>query len=493
MRTGSDSVHGAASKPSLWFALLIAPIAPVRAVQRLDRLSMRWAWVTHALIAVLFVAIVALVGEASPEYTWDSFQDAQSLLQHRIEHRLNASDRPLRSALGTITAIVGSVEAGFLLLAALLAPRGARDEPLRHSYGASLRRVWLVSISLFWPILPLLVFDGWISSRAADWQKHHPEPDYRDFAVAGGLTEDPAELNRRRALFGNAWDDWNRLTPWYLRGAHAYVEAAIMLSGLWILSVLLRAAAAPRPVSSVARDPQCEACGYNLTGVGLDARCPECGMVATASLGAESRPGTPWSHRAELGVRRAWWRTFVMSLRAPDELGRRLNQSSDAGDCRSYALTWIPAIFVLGILGFTAPFVLEHRWWSYPIDGWMVAEFVATGTAAVSMAYGVTHAGACGIGWALSLASRRNMWPAAVQVSGYLVGLVAIGVVVYGLSLEWLAWFEWKFGWLPAIERAMEFPRILGPCIRWCVNVGMAVWFLWALTRGTGAARYANR
>jgi hypothetical protein len=59
----------------------------------------------------------------------------------------------------------------------------------------------------------------------------------------------------------------------------------------------------------------CEACGYILTGLPAEGKCPECGRAIAESLPAR-RIGSPWQQRPGLA---AWWRTSLTLLSSPRE------------------------------------------------------------------------------------------------------------------------------------------------------------------------------
>ncbi|MGN6368548.1 MAG: hypothetical protein ACTHN5_09830 [Phycisphaerae bacterium] len=78
---------------------------------------------------------------------------------------------------------------------------------------------------------------------------------------------------------------------------------AILALSLWTLISLVIAVRAdyrspadlPQP-----HDPWCELCGYNLTGINPETRCPECGKSIAESLSPHTRPPTPWESRPSL-------------------------------------------------------------------------------------------------------------------------------------------------------------------------------------------------
>jgi hypothetical protein len=67
-------------------------------------------------------------------------------------------------------------------------------------------------------------------------------------------------------------------------------------------------------------DPWCEVCGYNLTGVDIANRCPECGKPIAESLAADARPPTPWEARASMTNVTSIWEQIMQLVRGPRQL-----------------------------------------------------------------------------------------------------------------------------------------------------------------------------
>jgi hypothetical protein len=78
----------------------------------------------------------------------------------------------------------------------------------------------------------------------------------------------------------------------------------------------------PRPIQFAVADAiseytlLCESCGYPLTGLPVEGRCPECGEPVADSL-PQRRVGSPWQQRTGFA---AWWRTGRESLLRPADL-----------------------------------------------------------------------------------------------------------------------------------------------------------------------------
>ena len=95
----------------------------------------------------------------------------------------------------------------------------------------------------------------------------------------------------------------------------------------------------------------CDACGYNLTTIPMERRCPECGQPVIASLGPDARPGTMWQRRGELGRTVTWWRSFTRVILHPTEFGRQLQLVSPGMDDRRFLAWHLPLIYAIGMVG----------------------------------------------------------------------------------------------------------------------------------------------
>ena len=58
----------------------------------------------------------------------------------------------------------------------------------------------------------------------------------------------------------------------------------------------------------VARDCPCVSCHYNLKGVRLEGKCPECGAAVSRSIDPANQDATPWVDATQW--RPKWWVSF---------------------------------------------------------------------------------------------------------------------------------------------------------------------------------------
>src|SRR3954466_3555472 len=85
-----------------------------------------------------------------------------------------------------------------------------------------------------------------------------------------------------------------------------------------------------------ALDPTCDACGYDLRGIGSD-RCPECGRWFDPTGRLASR--LPRRGRGFLGASRSYVKTAWRVSRRPGCLGDELERMVEAGAARRFR--WI--------------------------------------------------------------------------------------------------------------------------------------------------------
>ncbi len=76
----------------------------------------------------------------------------------------------------------------------------------------------------------------------------------------------------------------------------------------------------------------------------------------------------PWDERSQLGVARAWWGTFVLSLRRPTELGQRISIHCPFEDAVWFAITshiiaWAAGLVALAVVALVTGLVAEAIGW----------------------------------------------------------------------------------------------------------------------------------
>ncbi|MCK4343089.1 MAG: hypothetical protein KAY37_15350 [Phycisphaerae bacterium] len=92
--------------------------------------------------------------------------------------------------------------------------------------------------------------------------------------------------------------------------------------------------ASPLPVGV-----RCPECGYDLRGSTSD-RCPECGFRTEVLRTRESL--IPWSHRDQLGLFRAYWKTVLVACRHPRRFSYEMARPVSYADSQSFR--WLTAL-----------------------------------------------------------------------------------------------------------------------------------------------------
>ncbi len=495
-------------------SLLTCAFLPVTTARRTNHLALRRAWLVHFAAALLGVLILALLAawESAPEpasfaAVWDSFLT-------NVVWGLDEGARDPKSYLLAILSIALLTEVGFTGVAYLIMPWGAGDEPWRASFRHALRRTWLQTPHIVWIIaavgavaVPLLRADR--ASQSAypvpmpEMTSPPPYPTYPQGAAPN--SQAMKDYEKSMDEYDRAWQAhwravarWHagmRLTqPWYIRFNDAIAVDLGFLSSLWLLGALLRSAGTPRVVPPIVRPPRCDACGYNLTTIPMESRCPECGEPVAASLGPEARPGPPWVRRREIGRFVAWRRSWGMAIRDPVKFGRMLRLTAPGVDHRRFLVMHASFFFVIGAISPSLMFLTVEGRSPIPqeiefviIAGPVFATLCTVGAVAVSLL------SAAFVGLGFHLRERRNLLMGAVQVVSYLVPYLLSWQVfgaVTALSAVSLAQSEWF--------ESFTLSRRVGPeaiaFFMWFIpNLSCGIWYWSLVKRAIAATRYANR
>lgn len=481
-------------------ALVTSWLCPATTARRTDHISLGRAFGVHVVACLIGTAVVFfLLG-------WDRaiFQsDIGDAWPHALIIVRDVAKYVVGNPFAGISAILGiavGVWLSFVCVALMLAPWGARDELFRASIARGLRRTWLQTSHLVAAVLLLWGGESLLRQAEKAYSTQHPYPhvDPNDWPAPPTTqpvttqaqmtyeTEMEAVWERNRAMVS----EWRGKGPWYVqyRGLLTYLE---ILPMAWLIWGVLRSMGASSRVPSMDRPPLCEFCGYNLTGAAMDWRCPECGRPVAESLGPSVRPGAPWERRAELGRWRAWWRCVLDPILRPTRFGRQIRVVERQTSYRSFlmlhvlaAVVVVPAVVVVDFL------VTENTTPAYLVvdilEGSAVASAICAFLATVIVA--LSTAGLVGLSEVVRF--RGNMLPASMQMAGYLGGyLVFFAAYVATTSAV-------------VIENWMAFTRLFQTLSHWEI-LFCSVWFgpyflLWVgyavlISRGTAAARYANR
>ena len=149
--------------------------------------------------------------------------------------------------------------------------------------------------------------------------------------------------------------------------------------------------------ATVTGDVVCESCGYRLTGLPIDGRCPECGTPVAESTVDSGRSMTAWETSPS-------WRTFAATTAAcvlrPARFFRGLrSRVIDDAPARRFAARHLALASVLAATAVVGHYdlVLASPLWIVTLVGW----FTALGLLATL---------AAGVSW---LAARLTVWEAS--------------------------------------------------------------------------------
>ena len=497
----------------MWTVLATAWVLPATTATRTQHLPLRRAFVAHLSAGALSLILIVISTTCDDPYSSPSMNisDISTALLEVFGFVVLDLQRDLS---GIVLSLLGyglAIEVGFLALAVLVMPWGARDERIGATYRHAVRRVWLQSAHAI-PIVLLVggVAVGLAGAERAWWGEHRrarglpnypltPELAPSDAGYADAQSEFEAALRhyRRESLEANLRDAaFSRTQPWYVReSTQSLIQSVALMASLWWLWALVRALGADRAHLPLARAPTCERCGYSLTGMPMEGRCPECGEPVVKSLGADARFGTTWERRAEVGRLQAWWRCFAGTLCQPGRFGRQLRLVSPKTDYRNFFALHLPLIFWLGAAGLLACF-LEVITNVAPTFSPGLVPFtggVIYGCLSVIAAVLLTGLAALlGSAWH-GFRARRNLMPGAIQVACYLSGYLAMCYVfAAGSGTAVVAMYYGNFyaDWARSLRIDDGFLAFLS----WLVpNMLCLIVYFVLVVRGTAAIRYANR
>ncbi len=144
--------------------------------------------------------------------------------------------------------------------------------------------------------------------------------------------------------------------------------ALIAAWGMWAVGVVLRLGSRyAGPPAGPAWQPlaaRCERCGYSLTGLPIDGRCPECGEPVAESLPDHRRPSPFAAATSVMGRFRAFFRTAA-AVRNSRQFAKTTRVHVDRQEARRFA-RWCCLLAGLGSALFTSPIRLIVQ--SYLLD-----------------------------------------------------------------------------------------------------------------------------
>jgi hypothetical protein len=495
-------------------AFVAAGWRPAETARRTARLPLLNAWGIHLLGACLItIAITVMVCLVERQHAFKVFVDILNELARALEHF------PLEVLLILVAVVLG-VEVGFVLLAAMLMPWGARDEPMKASFAHALRVTWLHTAHAFVGVClagGIIVFvEGWRQSwmRIHPWSSPNiqtptipPAPSPPSTAPPGSQAwtdyqkafqehqkQSQALWNEYGRQWRLAWNAYRGQQPWYVRYADVFHFYTSAIASLWFLWALLRAMGTRVGVVPPQRPPMCEFCGYNLSVTPINSRCPECGAAVMDSLGPEVRPGIPCERWRELGRVRAAWRSLWYVAVRPARLGRQTRLRPTRAAWKGILLAGLVAIFLFSGAGFMLIYAIEGLHYGRDFD-WEALWIGVVGSGLFAAVCGLLWSGLAATLVAVveRLRFGRNLLPVAMQNAACLGGLLSISVLISALILAGTLHLM-RIGFYNRIAQALAMWEGEITVYVWLIpSVVMLLLYFVPLYRATASARYANR
>ncbi|MBI1827461.1 MAG: hypothetical protein HY287_05300 [Planctomycetes bacterium] len=231
----------------------------------------------------------------------------------------------------------------------------------------------------------------------------------------------------------------------------------------------------------------------------VEARCPECGRDIINSLGSDTRPGSPWEHRKEIGRAQAWWRTFRAAVQQPEEFGLRLCACKPRIDHRSFIALHLPLVFLIAAASVPTVFWIKALQFNTPNQATRVGiEFFTIGapifgSLCALAALAVTLAAAGKVAFEFVLRDKRNLLSVSMQASAYLMPYLVFWEFFGAVTGIWCIWLM-DTPWMKSLFDTRNINRFLVCFMIWFIpNVTIGIYHFVLVRRITRAARWANK
>ncbi len=422
-----------------WFYVsLLRVIRPVAAARMSNHLPLWNALVGHVILAsIAFVACITSVALLGPDYQHQGLSTIQKLLKPWFE-LWNEIERRPQNAIG-VGLFLGFIELAFVVTALCVVACGARDEPLRRSFAHAFRQTWLhtINIAVFAILCACFInmtesvrheFNRRIESKMAPY----PQPPKN---VAPGSPEQKAYNKAVGKWYQQRSKLVSQTAPILYRYNDEACVAMCITAGFLALATLFAAAGANRPTDPIERDPNCECCGYNLTGLTTDGACPECGQSIIESVGENIRLGPPWERAAKIGHIRAWFQTARISIFDPSGLGKSLKTQQMTNAHQSFFGWTMSANFAFTALVLSVfMLIVENERMSQ--NDW---EFILFGVPLISFVISLAQfvflqLATLNIGFRYSWRNKKNLLGATSRATSYCSAYLIVWTILVSLT-----------------------------------------------------------
>jgi len=475
-------------------AIALCTFRPATAARRTLSFPLRRAFLLHAISAIGIVLAILVVIVWVDSDSDATFRGVWIKLRHTFGSVADDfADNPLPMSLAVV-----AIELGYAALALLFVAWGARDEPILDSIRHALRRVWMQTPQLLLFVILTGATIAALDRTSRQWDDAHPV-EYPQMPVRpAGIRQNTPQWGQYTKDVQAYYDRLNEIRherlamqPWYVRGSDAVTGTLSLLLGLGFVGSLLRAVGVARTTQPIERPPRCEACGYDLTLMPMESRCPECGEPIVASLGPDVRPGPPWRDRSR-GPLARWATTWTRAAFSPTAFGRTLRLGDPGTSHRRFLLLHLPLVFLIGA---AFPPILYHTLeGQFPNRG-NPEVFLIVPLTGLMCAFGATAMSlkiAAWAGWYHWWRERRNLLPVAIQATCYLTPLLVTWEFSGGATGILVIWLGQQDGFTHWARGSGMDPHAM-LAVGW-----LALNFIWLgvyatlVKRIVAAARFAN-
>lgn len=420
--------------PSL-VALMTTGIRPALTTHRTTHLRLIDAWLAHLVAMVAALFLMAVVDGMASRIHRDSIKEAVMLSLAWIVRDFQDY---LDGAVVVLIGFTAVIEGGLILFATLLMALGARDEPTGDSFRHVLRRTWLHCghVAILILVAGLVIAEiGTYQSRWHEKARQRIEHMRPSQPPVGATQDELVEYNRQ---VGEIWNKVYSDRPILVEYDEEATTYVVILASVWFLWALLRGLGADRPVRSPEHPPMCRACGYNLTGLPPDGRCPECGRPVAESIGPDASPGAAWEHPTD--VDGGYLQTLFAWMRSPQAQANDLRLTPARRRCATFLVITVILCGMAAGIGVGWTFWMDEVSRGGNFDHEILTIGLPIGGAIWATLLLLFAAGSAFLPAMVMLArDRRNLlsgtFQAASYSSGWLFAWTAVGVMTLAVTV----------------------------------------------------------